>query len=148
MDIKPTVSEILQEGQFKEAYFPEVTNLTTFTQAKINAVDALVKHKTGSNYTSADADIQSLLHTCEFNLTMASMWNAVINTMLTYEQDVLDQDYVDPEACAAQRDFYKEEGMGLLTQFTEDKKTPGAFVGAFRAGAEETDIVGILGMNF
>jgi hypothetical protein len=119
--VKPTVAEIIEEGQFQIGYFPNCgednNKYTSLIQTRIDVIDAQVKRVVGGNYTSTDDDVLTVIHTAEVFLTCGYLWQVIKNVMDSYDAEALPPEFVEPQEAAANRDYYKSEGQLLLNTY-------------------------------
>lgn len=128
--IKPTASEVIDEGQIKLDYFPNLAtdnDLDAFIASRIDDVDAEVSYQVGTNYTSTNDNILRMLHKAEIYLTLGRLWQIIKNVMDAYDEESLPPEFVDPEQAAANRKFYLDEGMKLITRFESTSQTSNNF---------------------
>jgi hypothetical protein len=140
--VKPTASEVIEEGQLKVDYFPNCNtdnDLSAFVRSRIEDVDAEVAYQVGTNYTSTNDNILRMLHKAEIYLTLGRLWQIIKNVMDAYDEESLPPEFVDPEQAAANRKFYLDEGMKVIKRFETTSLTTDNFAAPYfgSAGASE-----------
>ena len=153
---EPTATEVIAEGQLQYTYFPtcaSVANLyTEIGRWSARAEARITKQVGATRMATTDAtDIQQL-HDCWLYLTVAYAWAVILNVMLAYDNEDLPPEYVEPDKCAAQRDYYLDQANQILNQYDA---SPGvkAYIGSFSAeGIDGPDVdpenVGPLGLSY
>jgi hypothetical protein len=150
MSIKPTTSEVITDGQLKQAYFPKCANddeYQALIQSKIDLANAEVRSKTGTNYTSTDPDTQLLLKQSIIYLALAELWLIIKQVIDTYDDESLPPEIADSDQAQANHDTFREKGIQILERYNGDTVvTRREFVGAFRSGGSTYS--GPLGMGY
>lgn len=115
----PTVTEVIEEGQFKRSYFPRTADtqalMDSMITARINDSVSWIRLRMGSTaYAAATGDTATQATTAILYLTCSKLWQIVKNVMDAYDEETLPPEYVEPEQAAANRDYYREMAMDLI----------------------------------
>jgi hypothetical protein len=145
-----TTSEVIEEGQLKQTYFPTCGNNAAYLSlisTRIDRAIVKVKRQVGAYWATADTNIIQEVHDCILFFTVGALWQIIKNVMDAYDEESLPPEYVHPDQAAANRDYYLGEANSILARY--DITPPaGAFVGAFTSGAVEETEDTILGVNY
>ena len=140
--VKPTAADVIDEGQLRVEYFPNLTNdnaFNTYIRSRIEDVDSEVQLQVGSNYTSSTSAILRLLHKAEIYLTLGRLWQTIKQVMDAYDAEELPPEFVEPDQAAANRDFYLTEGNKIVSRFDTTSDNDSGFAMPYLGGVSATE---------
>lgn len=141
--ILPEVDDLVIEGQIKHDYFPMLAPTGTeeekaaafelFCRAKIDEAAVTVRRNVGAAYNSTDPDVIIELRQSILFLTLARLWQIILDVMVSYDEESLPPEFVDPAAAERIRDYYERAALSILTQY-DTSPGPSAYAGDFKSG--------------
>lgn len=150
MAITLTPQEVVDEGQFRNEYFPNCESdagMLALVSRWITSANASVKRQVGTHWDTTDADIAQELRDCILHLVLARCWQAIKSVMDTYDAEALPPEHVDPQSAADSRDFHLGEAKAILVRYDA---TPGtqSYAGCFVSSSPDETLTGPLGLDY
>lgn len=145
-NILPEVDDLVIEGQLKHDYFPMLAPtgdeeekheaLLTFCEDRIEEAAARVRRQIGAYAESDDPDVIAEVRQSILFLTLARLWQIILDVMVSYDEESLPPEFVDPSAAERIRDYYERSALEILVQYDA---SPGAssYAGDFKSGGAQ-----------
>jgi hypothetical protein len=118
--VTPTWSELEEECQLKQDYFPNCATAGAYRAVLtgyITKADKRIKRLVPAQYASSDADVIQEAHDAILYWAASLAWQVILNVMLAYDEESLPPEYVQPAFAADNRDHYASMSGDIVTGF-------------------------------